>query len=59
VAKEKSKELNIELEDYIKRNALELDNINKKFDAILLMGPLYHLIKEADRKKSIEEAKKL
>lgn len=59
VAKEKSKELNIELEDYIKGNALELDNINKKFDVILLMGPLYHLIKETDRKKSIENAIKL
>ncbi len=59
VAKEKSKHLNIELEDYIKGNALNLSNINKTFDVILLMGPLYHLTKEEDRKKSIEEALKL
>lgn len=28
----------------------------KEFDAVLLMGPLYHLIKEADRKMALKEA---
>ncbi len=28
----------------------------KKFDAVLLMGPLYHLIVEADRKVALQEA---
>ncbi len=28
----------------------------KKFDAILLMGPLYHLVVEADRKLALKEA---
>jgi len=27
-----------------------------KFDAILLMGPLYHLIQEADRKRALKES---
>lgn len=30
--------------------------IGTEFDAVLLMGPLYHLIVEADRKKALQEA---
>ena len=28
----------------------------KRFDAVLLMGPLYHLVVEADRKAGIERS---
>jgi len=56
VAKEKSAEKGITLEDYIHGNALELDKHEKKYDVILLMGPLYHLIKESDRKAAVEVA---
>lgn len=28
----------------------------KQFDAVLLMGPLYHLVEEADRKSALKEA---
>jgi len=56
VAKEKSAEKGITLEDYIHGNALELDKHEKKYDVILLMGPLYHLIKESDRKAVVEVA---
>lgn len=55
-AKEKSKELGIELVDYIKGNALELGGYDKKYDVILLMGPLYHLVKEEDRKLALKGA---
>lgn len=59
VAKEKAAENKVELQDYIQGNALELDKYNLgQFDVILLMGPLYHLISEADRKKSVEDALK-
>jgi len=56
VAKEKANKFGVELEAYIKGNALELDNYKGKYDVILLMGPLYHLISESDRKKAIQGA---
>ena len=30
--------------------------LEREFDAVLLMGPLYHLVKEADRKLALQEA---
>lgn len=59
VAKRKSFERGIPLEDYIHGNALELDQFEQKYDVVLLMGPLYHLIKECDRKKAVEGALRL
>lgn len=56
VAKEKAKELGTNLEKYIHGNALELKEYEQKYDVILLMGPLYHLVKEADRKLALEGA---
>ncbi|HJV17275.1 MAG TPA: class I SAM-dependent methyltransferase [Bacillales bacterium] len=53
VAKRKSFERGINLEDYIHGNALELDKFEQQYDVILLMGPLYHLIKELKDKKVI------
>lgn len=59
IAKEKSSEKGILLENYIHGNALELDNYEQKYDVILLMGPLYHLIDEKDRRSCIEGALRL
>ncbi|MEH7076313.1 class I SAM-dependent methyltransferase [Neobacillus drentensis] len=59
VAKEKSFEIGIQLNDYIHGNALELDYLDKTYDVILLMGPLYHLVKESDRRTAVEGALKL
>ncbi|PEQ96133.1 methyltransferase type 11 [Bacillus sp. AFS006103] len=59
VAKEKSLERGITLESYIHGNALELENFNRTFDVILLMGPLYHLTKESDRRIAVEGALRL
>lgn len=56
VAKEKSAEIGISLEAYIHGNALELNKYCEEYDVVLLMGPLYHLIKESDRKTAIEGA---
>jgi len=56
VAKEKAAEFGISLADYIKGDALELDMREKKYDAVLLMGPLYHLIREDDRIKALGNA---
>jgi 2-polyprenyl-3-methyl-5-hydroxy-6-metoxy-1,4-benzoquinol methylase len=59
IAKRKSYERGITLEDYIHGNALELGKFEKQYDVVLLMGPLYHLIEESERKKAVEGALKL
>ncbi|MCF6465538.1 class I SAM-dependent methyltransferase [Clostridium sp. Cult2] len=59
VAKKKSREKNITLEAYIHGNALELEQHEQKYDVILLMGPLYHLIQGADRKAAVKGALRL
>lgn len=47
------------MEAYIHGNALELKEYEQRYDAILLMGPLYHLTQESDRKKAVEGALRL
>lgn len=52
----KSREEGIELNDYIHGNVLELsEKVEGLFDAVLCLGPLYHLTIIEDRKKAIEE----
>ena len=46
--------------DLVQGNALDLSRYaSDSFDAVLLFGPLYHLHKESDRQKCIEEAKRV
>lgn len=59
IAKAKAKEFNLELEKYIHGNALELEEYEQKYDVVLIMGPLYHLVKENDRRLALEGALKL
>lgn len=60
VGKEKAAEAGVVLEDAVKGNALDLsDYESEAYDAILLMGPLYHLINETDRRKAVENALRL
>ncbi|MBT2641530.1 methyltransferase domain-containing protein [Bacillus sp. ISL-41] len=56
VAKQKSFEKGITLGGYIHGNALELEGMDHQYDVVLLMGPLYHLIKESERRKAVEGA---
>lgn len=57
IAKQKSEELGINLDQYVKGDALDLSDFEaEEFDVVLLMGPLYHLTSEEDRKKSLSEA---
>lgn len=53
VAKEKSKEYEVTLEGYIKGNVLDVQSFEKKFDVVLFMGPMYHLIKLEERKQAL------
>lgn len=55
-AKSKAGVFGPELKAYICGNALELEEYDQEYDVILLMGPLYHLPEESDRKKVLEGA---
>lgn len=58
-AKEKAKELNLKIKA-IDGNACDIDNlVNEQYDHVLLMGPLYHLIEESDRRKAVSNCLKL
>ncbi len=46
--------------DLVQGNALDLSRYeDDSFDVVLLLGPLYHLHKEADKLRCIEEAKRV
>ncbi|HYF77290.1 MAG TPA: methyltransferase domain-containing protein [Symbiobacteriaceae bacterium] len=55
-ARTKAEEEGVALADIICGNALALPFPDATFDAVLLMGPLYHLLAEADRRRAVQEA---
>lgn len=59
-AKERQKELNIYLESLRVGNALSLNDIDdNSFDMIFCMGPLYHILNETDRRKVVNECRRI
>lgn len=57
LALEKAAEAGVRLEGTIKGDARDLASLgNRSFEVVLLMGPLYHLLKESDRAKAVQEA---
>lgn len=53
-AKNKARELNLNLADYIQANVLDLNFIkDNSFDVVLCMGPLYHILDKKDQKRAI------
>ena len=57
LAREKAVEAGVRLAGYEKGTATDLSRFpNDTFDAVLLMGPLYHLLEEADRRRALAEA---
>ena len=57
VGKAKAAEAGVVFEAAVKGNALDLDDYeDEAYDAVLLMGPLYHLVKEQDRIRAVENA---
>lgn len=55
-AKKKAAEAGVSITAYVK-NCLELEELDLgQFDHVFLMGPLYHLLEEADRVKAVEIA---
>jgi len=50
IASQKSGEEDVELENIVEANAIDLSRFaDNSFDAVLCLGPMYHLLKESDR----------
>ena len=50
----------LKAEEYLCLNAINLDCLKSNhYDAVLLLGPLYHLTKKADRIKVLENTKRI
>ena len=56
VAKEKAAEAGVELEGFVEADARELVQFEAGcFDAVLCLGPLYHLLLEEDRRAAVRQ----
>ncbi len=50
IAREKASEERVELEEIIEANAVDLSRFaDRSFDAVLCLGPMYHLLEQSDR----------
>ncbi len=60
-AEENAAKAGVVIQKFIRGNVLDLETIlpNKSFDAVLCMGPLYHLLEEDERKEAINQCLKL
>ncbi|MGI6364675.1 MAG: class I SAM-dependent methyltransferase [Bacillota bacterium] len=57
LGREKAREAGVVLEGFVHGNALDLSAFaDAGYDAVLLFGPLYHLIEEKNRDRAISEA---
>jgi SAM-dependent methyltransferase len=58
-AKSKAEELNLNIKTIV-GNACDIDTfVNEKYDHVMIMGPLYHLLDESDRRKAVSNSLKL
>jgi len=56
LAKEKAAEAGVGLDQIVEANATDLSQFaDASFDALLCMGPFYHLVEETDRKQTVSE----
>lgn len=59
-ARIKSREIGVQIDQLVHADAKHLEPIpSHEFEAALLMGPLYHLISETDRRQAIREASRV
>ncbi len=57
LAQQKAGELGVQVTDFVHGNALDLSMFEAgSFDAVLLMGPMYHLTDPLDRDRCLQEA---
>ena len=60
LAREKAAEAGVTLAGFEQGTALDLARFaDHSFDAVLLMGPLYHLLEAADRRRALTEARRV
>lgn len=60
LAEQKAAEAGVTLHATLHGNALELSALaDGSFDVVLLMGPLYHLVRLEDRQRCLQEAKRV
>lgn len=60
LAREKAAEAGVTLAGYERGTATDLARFpDETFDAVLLLGPLYHLLAEADRRQALIEARRV
>ena len=56
IAREKAGEQEVELEQLVEANAVDLSIFtDNSFDAVLCLGPMYHLLEESDRQAVADE----
>ncbi|MEM7129901.1 MAG: class I SAM-dependent methyltransferase [Chloroflexota bacterium] len=56
-AEERAKAANVQLQEILPCNAVDLPHfVDSAYDALLLLGPLYHLIDSAERQAALQEA---
>lgn len=55
-AKETMEQTGIQLQDCLQADARDLPLSDNEYDVVLLLGPLYHLVSESDRIRSLQEA---
>jgi S-adenosylmethionine-dependent methyltransferase len=59
-ARAKADEAAVQLTGYVHGNALSLSQFaDESYDTVLLLGPLYHLLKAEERERAIKEAKRV
>ncbi|ADR35618.1 Methyltransferase type 11 [Oceanithermus profundus DSM 14977] len=59
LARRKAEEAGVGLEGVVQANALDLSRLpDAAYDAVLLMGPLYHLLTETARRRAVLEARR-
>jgi S-adenosylmethionine-dependent methyltransferase len=59
-ARQKAQELGVQLHGYVHGNALYLSAfVPESFDAVLLLGPLYHLHNQQERQQALREARRV
>src|SRR3972149_8984025 len=60
LAKNKINKLGLKAEEYLCLNAINLDILKSNYyDAVLLLGPLYHITERADRIKVLRDTKRI
>lgn len=59
-ARARANEADVQLGEYIHGNALDLTQFaDESYDAVLVLGPLYHLLEVEEREQAIKEAKRV